>query len=79
MFQLIEDRNKAEINWWTVPAFIFTIFSCGMGAGILIGRRSADLLEWAQLALMLLLAWRVFSPLLREIRGRLELTNSHGH
>ena len=79
MFELIEDRNKPDIKWWTIPAFVFTIFFCGLGAGILIGKRSADFLEWAQLAFMLFLAWRVFSPLLREIRGCIQLNNIHGH
>jgi len=79
MFELIEDGNKPEIKWWTVPAFVFTIFFCGLGTGILIGRRSADILQWAQLPFMLFVAWRVFSPLLREIRDRIHLNNSHGH
>ena len=79
MFELIEDRNKPQIKWSTVPAFVFTIFFCRLGAGILIGRRSADFLEWAQLAFMLFLAWRVFSPFLREISGRIQLNGSHGH
>ena len=73
MFELIGDRNKSAIKWWTMPAMAFVIFACGVDVGVLVGRRSTDFPSWVELAFILLLAWRLTSPVFREVRERLHL------
>jgi hypothetical protein len=75
MFDLIEDRAKPELKWWTIPGLAFTVFCLGFWVGILIDRRNSDPLEWAQLVFMIFVSWKVFSPLLWEIQSRIRSKN----
>jgi hypothetical protein len=66
MFDLIEDRKRPEIKWWTVPAAVFLIFCTGVNAGILIGRRTIDPVDWLQMAFLVVVIGRVLWPIGRE-------------
>lgn len=70
MFDLIEDRKKPEIKWWTIPATIFLIFCTGVDVGILIGRRSVDRFDWLQAAGLVFVSLYILSPINRELAAR---------
>lgn len=77
MFELIEHRAKLGIKWWTMPASVLMIFISGLGAGVLIGRRSTNFFEWLQFAFILLVASYLLSPIMREISNRTREKDIH--
>ncbi len=67
MFELLEDRKRPEIKWWTIPGVFLIVFCSGIAAGILIGRRNVDPFEWLQVAFLILIAFAILSPISREL------------
>ena len=77
MFELIDERNRPEIKWWTLPGLLFLVFSMGVGVGVLIERRSTDFLAWASIAFVSIVVWGLYwRPLLS---GRVSPKRNHGH
>ena len=60
-----------------VPAAVFMIFCTGVNAGILIGRRISDPLEWLQVVLLAVTSGLMLWPTAREfmIRRKLDEKN----
>ena len=67
MFDLIEDRKRPQIKWWTMLGAALIIFCTGANAGILIGRRNTDPFEWLQVVFLLLISLGVLWPIGREV------------
>ncbi len=55
-----------------MPSALFIVLCLGINIGILIGRRSWDILEWGQAAFMTIVAWLIVSPILREMSAKLK-------
>jgi hypothetical protein len=70
MFDLIEDRKRPEIKWWTVPGAAVILFGAGVDVGILIGRRDADPSDWVQVAFLVLMSVLILLPIVRELSDR---------
>lgn len=70
MFDLIEDRKKLEIKWWTIPGAVFLIFYMRIDLGILIGRRSIDPFDCMQFLLFFLIALAILWPIGAELAAR---------
>jgi len=70
VFDLIEDRKRPEIKWWTIPGAVFIIFCTGMDTGILIGRRNVDPFEWLQVVFLICISLGILWPIAREVMVR---------
>ena len=70
MFELLEDRKRTEIRWWTIPGAAVILFGAGVAVGILIGRRDADPTDWAQVAFLVLVSVLALLPIGRELSDR---------
>jgi hypothetical protein len=79
MFELLDDRTQIEVKWWTLPSFAFCWLGMGLSAGLMIGRRNTDPLEWGQFVLWLLLIWRIYAPFLRKINDALRHKDNRAH
>jgi len=77
VFELLNDR-RPEIKWWTLPSMLFIVLCLGVDIGIMIGRRSLDILQWAQIAFIAFVAWWIVSPILKEIKTRTPVNDNHG-
>lgn len=67
MFDLIDDRKRPEIKWWTLPAAVFIVFCAGVDAGILLGGRNTDPSDWLQFAFLILISCLLLWPIGREL------------
>lgn len=80
MFDLIEDKTKPEIKWWTVPSAAFLILLVGVNFGILIGRRDVDPYDWVQAIFLFFVALVILRVVARELKLlREQEKNSHVH
>lgn len=70
MFDLIDDRKRLEIKWWTVPAEAFILFATGVDVGILIGRRDADPFDWLQAVFLIFGSLAILLRVVRELMRR---------
>lgn len=71
MFDLIEDRKRVEIKWWTLPSAVILIFLMGVDVGILIGRRDHHPFDWLQIAFLIVVLLWILLPIGREVASRL--------
>jgi len=78
MFELLNDRRRTAIKWWTLPSLFLITLSLGVNIGILIGRRDWDFFQWAGVGLSAVIAWLIISPILREIKARVPSDDDHG-
>jgi hypothetical protein len=70
VFDLIEERKRPEIKWWTLPTALCLIFLAGVELGILIERRRyTDPSDWVQVAFLLIVSFGTAIPVLRELRS----------
>jgi hypothetical protein len=67
MFKLLDRRYDRELlRPRNAIAAVVSVFMIGVGAGILIGRRNWDPLEWLQVAFCGVVTWSIFRPVFRE-------------
>jgi hypothetical protein len=67
MFGSLDDAyNRTLLKPRNLAVAVVCLFAVGVGAGILIGRRSWDLLEWLQVGFSGLVILIIFRPIFRE-------------
>ena len=67
MFDLIGERKRPAVKWWTIPAAVCIVFCCGVDTGILIDRRDTDPSDWLKVAFLILISVGTLWPIGREL------------
>jgi ABC-type polysaccharide/polyol phosphate export permease len=78
MFEMLDERRRPQIKWWTLPSVLVIVLCLGIDIGLLIGRRNGEISQWIQIAFLAFMVWWLVSPVVREIKTHFPHTDNHG-